>query len=72
MERSLGQLQEEYNKLCAQAGHLQYSIASMSKDLENINGALRKLNEEAASLANKPVDTSSGESSSGSGEVASG
>lgn len=71
MERSLGKLQEEYNKLCAQAGHLQYSIASMSKDLENINGALRKLNEEAAALANKPTESSSSESSSG-GEVASG
>lgn len=51
MSRSLPQLQEEYNKLCAQAGHLQYTIASMSKDLESVNGSLRKLNEEAAALS---------------------
>lgn len=47
-KRSVKEIQEEYSQLCAKAGHLQYSIFSLKKDLEMLNDTLRDLNIEAA------------------------
>lgn len=46
--RSTEQLSAEYGKLCQQAGHLNYQIHAISKDLELVNEQLRELNLEAA------------------------
>lgn len=44
--RSSAEIQNEYQNLCARAGHIQYTINVMEGDLERINGALRDLNNE--------------------------
>lgn len=45
--RTVSEIQNEYSGLCARAGHLQYQIATLGKDLAMINDALRDLNSEA-------------------------
>ncbi len=42
-ERSSAEIQQEYQQVCAKAGHLQYSIAQTQLDLEQLNAALRGL-----------------------------
>lgn len=49
-ERTLQDIQQEYNGLCNKAGHLQYQIFTFKKDLDLVNSALRDLNFEAAAL----------------------
>lgn len=45
--RTVPEIQQQYSLLCTQAGHLQYEIATKSKDLELLNSTLRDLNSEA-------------------------
>lgn len=47
-ERDVATIQGEYQNLCVRAGHLQYQIVTLQKDLEALNGTLRDLNFEAA------------------------
>lgn len=49
--RSVQDIQEEYTRLCAKAGHLQYQVFTHSKDLEMVNETLRELNIEASQQA---------------------
>lgn len=52
-ERTVDQIRGEYSRLCAKAGHTQYQISTLQKDLEIINGTLRDLNVEAATASQK-------------------
>ncbi len=52
-ERTVSEIQSEYSGLCARAGHAQYQISVMQKDLELINEQLRELNLEAAASSAK-------------------
>ena len=52
-ERTLESVHQEYSRLCSQAGHIQYQIAVLSKDLETLNSQLRELNAEAFALQAK-------------------
>lgn len=47
-KRTVEELQQEYANLCARAGHLQYQVYTLSKDLEIVNQTMRDLNFEAA------------------------
>lgn len=49
-KRTVEQLSGEYAQLCQKAGHLNYQIHAISKDLELVNEQLRELNLEAATL----------------------
>jgi len=53
MERTLEDVKKEYGDGCVKAGHLQYQIFTLSKDLEVLNNVLRDLNLEAAKLQNE-------------------
>ena len=57
-ERTVDSIHREYSELCARAGHIQYQIAVMSKDLELINEQLKTLNLEAASKQAKKEEKS--------------
>lgn len=46
--RPVSEIQNEYSGLCMKAGHIQYQMDTLRKDLEAINVALRDLNLEAA------------------------
>lgn len=46
-ERSLAEIQTQYAELCTRAGHIQYQISALSKDLDLVNEELRKINLEA-------------------------
>lgn len=48
--REMSDVQQEYQSLCVKAGHLQYQIFALNKDLELVNEALKSLNLEAASM----------------------
>lgn len=48
--RPLSEIQSEYQQLCLRAGDLQYKRDAMLRDLNVINGRLRDVNLEAASL----------------------
>lgn len=52
-ERSAAEIQNEYQNLCAKAGHIQYTIGVMQSDLSRINSALRDLNTEHAKVKQK-------------------
>jgi len=47
MARTLEEIQQEYGSVCAKAGHCQYQIKTLEKDLAMINETLQKLNIEA-------------------------
>lgn len=49
-KRSIPEIQQEYQNLCLKAGHVQYQLFTNQKDLELLNGELRKLNLEAAAV----------------------
>jgi len=67
MSRSIQDIQSEYNAECAKAGHLQYTLSAIKKELDSVNSKLESLNKEANELtvasANAPVQ--SGEASNG-------
>ncbi len=48
--RTLDDCQKQYQNLCLQAGHIQYQIDALSKDLRLINDTLRDVNLEAKKL----------------------
>lgn len=52
-ERTLGQIQAEFTKVCAQAGQAQYQIQILQGDLNNYNKLIRELNIEASQLKSK-------------------
>lgn len=54
--RSSHDVQQEYAKLCSQAGHLQYQISVFDKDLEVLNNTLRELNFEYAAAQRREVE----------------
>ena len=47
-ERTVEQIQQEYTQLCVKAGHTQYQIAQLKRDIDLMNSTLRDLNLEAA------------------------
>ena len=48
--RTIEDIHQNYTQICAKAGHNQYQIETLKKDLEILNGQLRDLNIEAAGL----------------------
>jgi hypothetical protein len=52
-QRTVDQIRAEYSQLCAKAGHMQYQLYTLEKDLGIINGTLRDLNVEAATVSQK-------------------
>lgn len=54
--RKVEEIQAEYTQLCCKAGHTQYQISAMQKDLNMINDALRDLNFEAAAAPAKAAE----------------
>jgi len=48
--RTLEDIKKEYADGCVKAGHIQYQLFTLSKDLEVLNNSLRDLNFEAAKL----------------------
>lgn len=55
-ERSVVEIQTEYQNLCAKAGHLQYTVDVYQRDLERINATLRDLNNEHAKAKQAEAD----------------
>ena len=51
--RTIDDLHREYSQMCSKAGHTQYQISVLKKDLELLNEQLKALNLEAASLSAK-------------------
>ena len=56
-ERTIESVHQEYSRLCSQAGHVQYQISVLSKDLETLNVQLRELNAEAFALQAKAAES---------------
>lgn len=54
--RSFAQIQEEYQKLCYRAGHIQYQVYTYQRDLDSLNSTLRDLNIEAAAAKNAEAE----------------
>ncbi len=48
--RSLVELQQEYARLCANAGQMQYQIFDLQKNLDLVNEQLREVNLEASTV----------------------
>lgn len=59
--RTIPEIQQEYQQNCTRAGHLQYQIYTLEKDLALVNDLLRNLNFEASAAAPKPEPTSTPE-----------
>lgn len=49
-KRTIAEIQQQYQDLCLKAGHLQYQVYTLSRDVEMVNAELRDLNLEAAGL----------------------
>jgi hypothetical protein len=62
--RSLEVIQQEYGRLCNQAGHAQYQIEVLKNDLSLINEQLKSLNLEAAAAVAKAKEAEAGEKKS--------
>ncbi len=56
-KRNKQQISIEYSQGCTKAGHLQYQIATLQKDLAMLNDHLRDLNIEAATLPKEEEST---------------
>lgn len=50
-EKTIQELHQEYSRLCANAGQVQYQISALSDDLRLINEQLKDINLEAAAKA---------------------
>lgn len=48
--RTLPEIEQEYARLCAKAGHVQYQVAQLQKDLGLLNARLQEVNVEAATV----------------------
>lgn len=55
-KRTVEAIREEYGQLCAKAGHLQYQISILGRDLKTLNDQLESLNFEASSLVANDKD----------------
>lgn len=49
-KRTIADIQAEYQGSCTRAGHLQYQVFTLQKDLDLLNDKLRELNLEAAAV----------------------
>lgn len=49
-KREISDIQQDYQNLCTKAGHVNYQISTLKKDLALINESLQTLNQEAAAL----------------------
>lgn len=49
-KRTIAEIQQEYQGLCLKAGHLQYQVFTLKKDLALVNDELRDLNLEASQV----------------------
>jgi hypothetical protein len=47
MARTVDEIQQEYASVCTRAGHCQYQIRTLQKDLDMMNETLQNLNIEA-------------------------
>lgn len=54
--RSVSEIEGEYQRLCARAGHLQYTIDVMKRDLDQLNKVLRDLNTEHSKAKQQAAD----------------
>lgn len=52
-ERTVADIQTEYQNLCVKAGHIQYQVFALETDLKMVNETLKALNIEAATLQSK-------------------
>ena len=52
-QRTFDEIQAEYASLCTRAGHIQYQVFALNKDLELLNNTLRDLNLEGATAKQK-------------------
>lgn len=50
-KRSVEEIQKEYTQVCAKAGHIQYNIEVLKRDLDMVFKTLGDLNLEAAASA---------------------
>lgn len=48
--RTIPEIQADYQALCTRAGHVQYQIVTLEKDLAAVNESLRDLNLEASKV----------------------
>lgn len=48
VHRSVQEIQQEYSQVCMKAGHAQYQLFTIQRDLDALNDTLRSLNIEAA------------------------
>jgi hypothetical protein len=62
--RTVADIQQEYQQSCLRAGHLQYQIDALSKDLSLLNSTMRDLNLEAADLKAKETTQAAPEGAS--------
>lgn len=49
-ERSLSEVEQEFNQKVAQAGYIQYQIYALSLELDDYNDKMKHLNLEAAKI----------------------
>lgn len=49
-EKTIEELHKEYSDLCLKAGHVQYQIDALERDLKVLNDTRRDINFEAAAL----------------------
>lgn len=54
--RKFPEIQAEYQSVAAKAGHVQYQVFTLKKDLELLNQTLRDLNFEAAAAQKEAAD----------------
>jgi hypothetical protein len=66
--RSVDAIQTEYTQLCTKAGHLQYQINALSKDLELVNKTLTDLNLEGAAAFKRESDKKEQEKKAAAGQ----
>ena len=52
-ERTLPEVHQDYSNICAKAGHIQFQISQLTKDLVLMNSQLLDLNFEGAKINEK-------------------
>lgn len=68
-QRPIPEIQQQYQGLCTKAGHLQYQIDVLNRELKILNDTLRDLNSEA--LASQAATNKVAEEAAKSSEGAS-
>lgn len=56
-KRTIEVIHKEYSELCAKAGHLNYQVYTLTKDLEILHQQMRDLNLEASKLSAEAKQT---------------